>query len=113
MLLVPITFSAITYSNNTGCCKQMGYIYLGFEVICFMHYCYIQIGWVKTDSQLEISLHILPPTSTKLLIQGGAWFPDFKIPTCNILSISFLKDSLRCTGIGQQGVYFGASKTSE
>ena len=54
-LLVPITFSAITNSNNTGFCKQMGYIFWGLEVIWLMHYGFIEIGWVKADSQLEIS----------------------------------------------------------
>ena len=57
-LLMPITFSVVTYSNDTGFCKQMGNIFWHFEVIWLLHNCFIEIGWVKTYSKLEISLLI-------------------------------------------------------
>ena len=40
-------FSAITNSNNTGFCKQMGKTFWGLEVIWFLHNCFVKIGWVK------------------------------------------------------------------
>ena len=43
-------------------------------------------------------------TKTKLFMQGVASFTGFNTPTCSVLSISYLKFSLRWTGIGQQGV---------
>ena len=55
-----ITFSAITNNNNTGVCKQLGYIFWGFKVIWFLHNCFIKIGWFKAYSQLKISLLIFP-----------------------------------------------------
>ena len=51
-------FLTITYSNDTGSCKKMGYIFWGLEVMWLMYYGFIQIGQVKTDSQLEISMLI-------------------------------------------------------
>ena len=46
----------------------------------------------------------LPSTKTKLLIQGVAWCTGFRIQTCNILPISCLNGSLRCTGTDWKGV---------
>ena len=57
-LLVPITFSAITYGNDPGFCKQMGYISCGLDVI-WSHNSFIEIGQEKTYSKPEISLFFL------------------------------------------------------
>ena len=58
---------------------------------------------------LSLSLQSLSllSTSTKLFIQGVAWCRDFRIPACNILSISCFNGSFRCTCTGQQEVCLG------
>ena len=106
---MPITFSAITYSNDTGYCKQMGYIFWGLEVIWFLHNCFIKIGHIKTYSKLEISLPIIAPYQYKSVDSRSCLVYRLQTPSCIILLVSFLKTSFKCTGI-EYGM--GDQKTS-
>ena len=58
----------------------------------------------KQILKLSLPSLSLPSTRTKLLIQGVACCTDFRIPPCEILSISWLNGYLRCLATGQQGV---------
>ena len=63
----------------------------------------------KQILNLSLPRFSFPSTSTKLIIQGVDWCTDLWIPAGNILSISCLNDSLRCTGAGQQEVCLGVT----
>ena len=60
------------------------------------HALWLYSGW--SDQRQILNLKF------PLVIKRFSWFRGFKTPVCHILSISFLKDSFRCTGIGQQGL---------
>ena len=95
-LLVPITFSAITNCDYPCFCNQMGYIFWGLEVIygsCTI--ALFRLVGPKHILNLRFPSLSFPSRSTKLLIQRVAWWTGFKTPACNILSISFLKDSFK------------------
>ena len=51
----------------------------------------------------------LPSTSTKIFLHGVASWTGFRTPTFNILLVSCLIASYRCTGISQQEVCFGVA----
>ena len=93
-LLMPKTFSAVLHCHYTCFYKQMGNIFWCFKVIWLMHYSFIQIGKIQTNSQLELPKLIFPSTNTKLFFQGLGWCTGFIIPAFNILSISCLNGSL-------------------
>ena len=73
------------------------------------------LDWWGPSRFLTLSLPHLsfPSTNKKLFIQAVAWCTCFRIPVCNILSISYLNGSLRCTGTGQQGVCLGVTFRSK
>ena len=106
---MPVTFSAITNSNDTGFCKQIGNIFWVLRWYGSHTNALLRLVGSRHILSLRYPCLSLSSTNTKLLIQGVAWFTGFKTSTCNILSISFLKASFEWTGIGWQGVCFGVS----
>ena len=62
------------------------------------------LGFLDSSRLPDISL---PSTRTKPIIHGVASCTGLNTPTCNILSTSCWKASLRWTGTGWWGVCFG------
>ena len=87
--------------------SRMSYIPRCHEIIGFPRYHFIKIDGVQTDSKFQVAKLVFPLHKYKSVNPWVASCTVFKTPTFSFLSISCLKASFKCIGIGLQGVCLG------